>query len=151
LANQASIVAPIRFLVVVVLCDFRTHNILIVFHYIRINMSPKKKRSNKRSKVGKPQAPAAIVVAHSNTPDSPYSDGCFNFVNDANQIASLISLCIPVSIRTEFESNVVKHIHAVFSSIGQPSFKEIASILTSIISGYNQCRRSHPSLLTQVM
>jgi hypothetical protein len=112
-----------------------------------LKKTPKKRRVKQGPKVGKPQSPAALVVSHTTTPNTSYFEEIFDFVNDANQIATLISLCFPRSIRPEFERNVVKHIHAVFSSIGQPSFKEIASIFNSIISGYNQCRRSHPILL----
>jgi hypothetical protein len=120
---------------------------MYLFHHTTISMPPKKKRSNKCSTVGKPQSPSAFVVAHSDTPSTPYFDGCFNFVNDANQIAFLFSLCFPHSLRGELERSFVRRIDSVFSSIGQPSFHEIASIFTCILSGYNDCRRSHPLLL----
>jgi hypothetical protein len=101
-------------------------------------MAPKKKR--------KPQPPSATVIAHSSPPVSPYSDGCLNVVTDASQIAALISLCFPVIVQSEFESYVVHHLYSVFSSIGQPSFGEIESIFSCLLSGYNDCRAAHPSL-----
>ena len=94
---------------------------------------PKKKRVTK----GKPQPPSAPVIAHSSPPVSPYADGCLNVINDANQIAALVSLCFPVIVQKEFESYVVQHLDSVFSSISHPSFGEIDAIFSCLLSGYN--------------
>ena len=104
---------------------------------------PKKKRVIK----GKPQSPSSTVIANSSPPASPYADGSLNVINDANQIAALISLCFPVILQNEFESYVVQHLDSVFSSICHASFGEIESIFSCVLSGYNDCRSTHPILL----
>ena len=110
-------------------------------------MPPKKPPKKKRVTSGKPQSPSSIVIAHSSSPASPYADGSLNLVNDANQIAALISLCFPLILQSEFKSYVIQHLDSMFSCIGKPSFGEIDSIFSCLISGYNDCRVAHPMLL----
>ena len=96
---------------------------------------------------GKPQAPSAAVVTHSSPLDTPYCDGGLNVVNDAREMAALILLCFPVSLQAELEARVVHHLDSIFSSVGKPSFGEMDVIFSCLLSGYNDCRRAHPSLL----
>jgi hypothetical protein len=110
-------------------------------------MPPKMPPNKKRVISGKPQPPSASVIAHSSPPTSPYSDGALNVVNDANQIASLISLCFPFCLQSEFVSFAVQRLYSLFSSIGKPSFCEIESIFSCLLSGYNDCRAAHPIIL----